>query len=182
MLAGISTAAANDVFYRMCCCEIPRWATVEGVVDELVEAAELLASAGDAVVLAPCGEDNCNFVGQPVAILFAPDVDSALAARFASRGLLEATTTPIAVVLVGVHSASSHVDARKVGDVLRSDRITSKSSGLVDAPERTLDASTTIRADDVDFRELSELRGNSSVGTTVLARSRLKQLFPGIYA
>jgi len=74
------------------------------------------------------------------------------------------------------------VDAKRIGDVLRADRVTSASDDLADFPKKAEDSSVTIRVDEVEFRLLHDLRGNMQLRTLAAAQARLRELFPKVYA
>lgn len=182
VLRGLTTESANDVFYRMRCAEWPIWESVEGVVEELIEVAALLAAGGDDVALIPCDGGNCKLTGRSIAILYAPNVDSALSARFGPQSMFDATTNPAGVVLLGVVLGASDVGVCRIGDVLRADRVTSSSPDLVDTPSKTDESSVTIRIDDVEFRSTVDVRPNMNQQTVAAARHRLQTLFPKVYS
>jgi hypothetical protein len=182
ILREITSEAANDIFFRMYCAEWPRWGTVESVIGDCVEAAALLAAGGDNVVLTPCDGGNCSLAGKPVAVLYAPNVDVALTAKFPLARVFDASPIPAALVLIGVVAAPAAVGAHKVGDVLRADRVTSGSPDLAGMPPRTEESSVTIRIDDVEFRSLTELRPNLDQPGAAAARERIRTLFPKVYA
>jgi len=182
LLRQLTTAAANNIVFQTRCNEWPLWSTVEGVISELVEAGALLAAGSDPVQLTPCPGGNCQIAGKPLAILYAPDVDSALTAHFTTERLFDGSALPAGIVLLGVVSGPSTVGARRVGDVLRADRVTSRSSELTGIPAETNASAVTIRPDDVDFWPILHLRPNLVQHTPAAARERIQSLFPAVYA
>lgn len=182
VLHSLTTDSANTVFYEMQGSGPIGWPSVENVIRELVEGAALLASAGDEAFLMPCEGGNYRLAGRPVLILHAPQVDEGLTQRFLQSGRFEATPIPVAVLLLGVVTGATTVGAKRIGDVLRADRVTSSSDDLADFPKKDEDSSVTIRVDDVEFRSLHELRGNMQSQTLTAARARLQELFPKVYA
>lgn len=182
VLRQLDTNSAKDVFFRMQNGTPLNWVDVLTVVEELVEGASLLASGADETALVPCEEGNYRVTGHPMLILYAPDVDQALAQRFPISASLEGTPKPLGVLLIGVRSGSIAVGAHRIGDVLQADRVSSSSLDLLDSPKRTEDSSVTIRLGDVEFRCLHDLKGNWKLASTTSARERLKSLFPKVYA
>lgn len=182
LLRNLTTQSANDVFYRMRCSEWPAWETVEGVVEELIEVGALLAAGGDSVLLTPCEGGNCSLAGRSVAILYAPNVDSALGSRFGPQSIFDVAANPAAVVLIGVVSGTNAVGTCRIGDVLRADRVTSSSPELLDTPSKTDESSVNIRIDDVEFRSTVDVRPNMTQLTVAAASQRLQALFPRVYA
>lgn len=181
VLRELDTAAANDVFFRVISAEAPVWSNVENIVHELVEGAALLATGGGEVRLIPRDGGNCSLLGRTVAILYAPNADAALAAHFPRSQMFDVSGIPAAVLLICVVAAPANVDATKVGDVLRADRITSMSGQLADIPVKTEESSVTLRLDDVEFRTMQQLRPNLTQPNTAAARSRIQILFPKMY-
>ena len=182
VLQSLTTDSANEVFYEMRGAVPIVWTSVEGIIRELVEGAALLTSAGDEGALIPCDGGNYRLAGRPILILHAPQVDEGLAQRFLPSGRFEATPIPVAVLLLGVVTGATAVDAKRIGDVLRADRVTSASDNRVDFPEKTEDSCATIRVDEVEFRSLQELRANLQRRTVAAAQARLRDLFPKVYA
>ncbi|MGP1680449.1 MAG: hypothetical protein ACTS6J_25255 [Burkholderiales bacterium] len=182
ILRELVTAAANDVFFRIICAEAPTWANVASIVHELVEGAKLLATGGDDVRLIPCDGGNCSLLGRTVSILYAPNADAALTAHFPRSQMFDVSAIPAGVLLICVVATPANVDATKVGDVLRADRVTSTSAQLADIPMKTEESSVTIRLDDVEFRSTHQLRQNLAQPSTAAARTRIESLFPKVYA
>jgi hypothetical protein len=182
VLSSLNTDSANDVYFRLQCAEPVTWHTVEPVIRELVEAAALLGSGGDSVSLTPCEGGNCRLAERPVLVLYAPNVDEALEKRFSQAMGFEGAPIPTAIVLLGVVSSAVAVDAKRVGDVLRADRVTSASDDLADSPKKVEDSSASIRIDEIEFRSMQQLRSNLKLATLAAARARLQELFPKAYA
>ena len=155
---------------------------MSSIVHELVEGAKLLATGGDDVRLMPCDGGNCSLSNRTISIIYAPNADAALAARFPRSQMFEVSAIPAAVLLICVVATAANVDAIKVGDVLRADRITSSSAQLDDIPTKTEESSVTIRLDDVEFRSIQQLRPNLAQPSIAGARSRIATLFPKVYA
>jgi hypothetical protein len=182
VLHFLTTDSANAVFYEMQGAGSIGWPSVEAIIRELVEAAALLASAGDDAYLMPCEGGNYRLAGRPVLILHAPEVDEGLTQRFLLAGRFEGTPIPVAVLLLGVVTGATTVDAKRIGDVLRADRVTSASDDLADFPKKAEESSVTIRVDEVEFRSLHDLRGNMQSRSLAAAQARLRDLFPKVYA
>lgn len=182
VLSGSSTASAQEVLFKTHTSDWPSWKTVEGIVSELVESAALMSAAGDAVCLQPCDGGNCTFDGKPLAVLFAPNVDRAIEA-FLSTGIeLDGGTLPLGLVLIGVTTGTSVVDARRVGDVSRADRITSRNEDYTGIPTDVTDNAVVMRPDQIEFRTLIELKPNLSAPTSADARVRIESLYSRVYS
>jgi hypothetical protein len=182
ILRDATRATASQSFFHMICDDRPTWTNVEAIVDDFVEVAGLLACGGDEVRLGSFSGGNCSVSGRPVAVLFAPTVDVALAARFSTSTLLSGSELPGGIVLLQVKESSSSPRARTVGDVLRADRVSSESPELSDGPTRVPDNAVTIRLGDIHFCELKDLRPGLQESTAIAARSRAAALLPGVFA
>ena len=156
--------------------------SVEALVRELVDCVALIACCGEAVRLAPGPGGNCIVNDRVLACLYAPVVDAALVGRFPLRDVLSGAPLPAALVLLQVDEGSRSPRARTVGDVLRSDRISSGSLDLTDAPTRSPHGAVTIRADDIYFCVPSDLRPGLSESSSSDARARICDLLPGVFA
>lgn len=182
LLDGASRFTANDAFYQMICDARPTWSSVESLINDLIEAAALLACGGDRVQIIPCPGGNCTVSGRTVAILYAPIVDTALETRFSTTSLLSGGPLPTGIVLLGVENSSRIPRAKTVGDVLRADRVSSESPDLNDGPTRVQASSVNIGLRNIHFCETSDLRPNLSLATLAAARERLSALLEGVYA
>jgi hypothetical protein len=182
ILRLLDTDSANDVFYRMQNETPIEWKGVQKIVHGLIEGAALFASGGDEAAVVPGEAGNYRVAGRPLLVLYAPDVEVALAKRFPPSTDLDGTPIPVGVLLIGIESGSIAVGARRLGDVFRADQVTSASGDLADSPKKTEDSSVTIRLADVEFRSLQELKTNWKLGTSIEARNRLRELFPKVYA
>jgi hypothetical protein len=182
ILRFLNTESANDVFYRMQHTTPIEWSNVREVVGDLIEGVALLISGGDEAVVIPCEAGNCRLAGRSLLVLYAPDADEALTRRFPLAADLDGMAIPVGVLLIGVQSGTVDVRARRIGDVLRADQVTSTSADLVDSPRKTEHSSVTIRLADVEFCSLRELKPNWKLGSSTAAQDRLRDLFPKVYA
>jgi hypothetical protein len=181
ILNGASRSTANGAFVQMICDARPTWETVERLVDEFIDTGAMLACGGDQVRLTPCPGGNCTVSGRPVAVLYAPDVDAALEARFSTEELLSGATLPTGIVLVGMEASSRIPRAKTVGDVLRADRVSSESPELSDGPARVPASSVTISLGNIYFCEPGNLRRSLDETTLADARNRSAEFLPGVY-
>ncbi len=160
ILGALATGSAKMVFYELRCGSGIGWNKVESVVAELIEGAGLLTSGGDLVQVTHEDGTNCNMAGRPVLFLHSPDVDEALAKRFSPDVQFDGAPVPAGVLLLGVMQGPSSFDAKRIGDVLRADIVTSNSENLSDFPQKEDNSSVTARVEDVEFRSLQQLRKN----------------------
>jgi hypothetical protein len=182
VLGALATDAANAVFYELRCGPGVGWDDVSSIIGELVEGAGLLTSGGDLVKLVPADGTNCNMAGRPILFLHSPDVDESLANRFSPSSQFDGAPVPAGVVLLGVLQGPTRMDAKRIGDVLRADRVTSNSESLSGVPEKEDNSSVTARIEDVEFRLLQQLRKNLDLQSLLEARGRLQELLPKVYA
>ena len=182
ILNGASRTVTSSAFFQMICDTRPTWSTVEPLVDDLVDTGALLASGGDQVRIAPCPGGNCTVAGRPVAVLYAPRVDTALETRFSTAALLSGAALPTGIVLLKVEASSRIPRAKTVGDVLRADRVSSESPELSDGPSRVPGSSVTINLGDIHFCEPKDLKLSLDEGTLNEARNRTSAFLPGVYA
>jgi hypothetical protein len=182
VLENLLTDAANAVFYELRCGPSVGWDNVAPIIAELMEGAGLLSSGGDVVRLTASDGTNCNFAGKPILFLHSPDVDEALANRFSPSNQFNGTPIPVGVLLLSVSQGPTTFDAKRVGDVLRADRITSHSESLSDAPKKDDNSSVSARIEDVEFRTMPQLKKNLDLLTIAAARTRLQELLPKVYA
>jgi hypothetical protein len=181
LLEGLRTNVANIIFFKMLCDVMPTWDTVEGIVDDLIEAAGLLSTSGEGVKLTDCGGGNCKVADKPFLILYAPKPDNALSRRFDVPSLIDIRELPVGVVLTGVIEGTETVGAYRISDVLRSDRPATADAEIIDAPKKTDSPATMIRPDSIVFRSLAELKRNKSQTDILSARQRLAILFPEVF-
>jgi hypothetical protein len=181
VLDGAVCKTASVAFHRMIYGTNPTWSTVESLVADFIDAGALLASCGESVRIGPCPGGNCNVAGRSVAIIYSPDVDSALSARFSNEVLLSGDALPSGIVLLKVEATSRNPRAKTVGDVLRADRISSESPELSDGPVRVVENSVSVGLGDICFCEPRELRPNLEEATLVAARNRTSVLLPGVF-
>jgi hypothetical protein len=182
ILRDLATGSAKTVFYELRCGPEFGWDQVVPIVAELIEGAGLLTSGGDLVQVTPEGGTNCKMAGRPLLFLHSPDIDEALAKRFSPEVQFDGAPVPAGVLLLGVLQGPSRLDAKRIGDVLRADRVTSNSENLSDFPEKEHNSSVTARVEDVEFRSLQQLRKNVDLESLIEARGRLQELLPKVYA
>jgi hypothetical protein len=179
VLRGVHRDSANESFFQMVCDVAPTWAIVESLVTDLVDSAALLACGGDTVRIIPCTGGNCSVSDHPVAVLYAPSIDGALANRFSSEEMLSGV--PSGVVLLKVDASSRCPRAKSVADVLRADRVGSESPDLVDGPTRVPNSSVTMDLGAIFICELQDLRPCLVERTLGSGRALLSALLPGVY-
>ena len=179
VLKPLDRERAESALYGMRCDETLSWTTVETAVIELVEAMSLLASTGSAVHVADDVRGNCFVNERVVAVLFAPSTDSALKARYGPTAGI-ALGLPDGIVLVCNKAGSISPGAKRLGDLFRSDTVSSPSPDIVDAPIRPRESAVELRKWQIPFCSLKELIPTLDADSATADRALAFHL-PGVF-